>query len=265
MVGAAGSMAAMPSVARFNVTSVKSTMLRHPDQIELTPNGVEGDHDFLFLEADGRRISTGRKAPFLGIRATHDSDDDRLTLELPDGTRVEGPVTAVGSPLEVEMYDRAIKVRAVDGPFASAISRYIGREIVLARAEPPHRARPTRPVSIVSLASVAELGRRGGRGDVPDPRRFRMLIEVNGCSSHEEDSWSGGLIRIGEALVRVGDGIPRCLVTTLHPETGEHDYPTLDVLATYRKRDGELQFGVYGDVERPGRIRVGDDVGSLDE
>ncbi len=258
-------MAAMPSVARFNVTSVKSTMLRYPDEIELTPTGVEGDHDFLFLEVDGRRISTGRKAPFLGIRATHDRDHERLTLELPDGTLVEGAVTAAGNPLEVVMYDRTIKVRSVDGPFASAISRHIGRDILLARAEPPGRARPTRAVSIVSLASVAELGRRGGRNDVPDPRRFRMLVELDGCAAHEEDSWSGRRIRMGDAIVRVGRGVPRCLVTTLHPETGEKDFPTLDVLATYRKRNGELQFGVYGDVERPGLIRVGDEVGPLDE
>ncbi len=255
----------MPSVARFNVTPVKSTTLRHPDEIALTSNGVEGDHEFLFLEADGQRISTGRKAPFLGIRATHEAERDRLTLDLPDGTRVEGDATAVGNSLHVEMYDRKIAVRTVDGPFATSISRYVGREILLARAEPPDRARPTRPVSIVSLASVAELGRRGGREDVPDPRRFRMLIELDGCASHEEDTWSGRRIRVGEAIVRVGEGVPRCTVTNLDPDTGEQDFPTLDVLASYRKQDGGLLFGVYGDVELPGPVRVNDEVRPLDD
>ncbi len=255
----------MPSVARFNVTPVKSTTLRHPDEIALTSNGVEGDHEFLFLEADGLRISTGRKAPFLGIRAIHEADRDRLTLDLPDGTRVDGDATAVGDPLQVEMYDRQITVLRVDGPFASAISRYVGRDILLARAEPPDRARPTRPVSIVSLASVGELGRRGGREVAPDPRRFRMLIELDGCAPHEEDTWSGRRIRVGEAIVRIGEGVPRCMVTNLDPDTGEQDFPTLDVLASYRKQDGELLFGVYGDVELPGRVRVNDEVRPLDD
>jgi uncharacterized protein YcbX len=39
----------------------------------------------------------------------------------------------------------------------------------------------------------------------------------------------------------------------------------IDVLATYRRRRGELLFGVYADVEEPGRVRVGDAVEILGE
>lgn len=59
--------------------------------------------------------------------------------------------------------------------------------------------------------------------------------------------------------------MPRCVLTTLHPDTGEPDFPTLDVLASYRRREGELLFGVYADVEEPGRVRVGDTVEILGE
>jgi uncharacterized protein len=112
----------------------------------------------------------------------------------------------------------------------------------------------------VSEASLDDLGRRGGLDAAPDPRRFRMLLQIDGCAPFEEDTWNGRLLRIGDALVRPGEGMPRCTLTTLDPDTGRKDFPTLDVLATFRKFGSELLFGVYGDVEREGRIAVGDEV-----
>jgi uncharacterized protein YcbX len=53
-------------------------------------------------------------------------------------------------------------------------------------------------------------------------------------------------------------------VTTLDPDTGRKDFPTLEVLATYRHVDDQLLMGVYADIERPGRTRVGDAVTVLD-
>lgn len=50
----------------------------------------------------------------------------------------------------------------------------------------------------------------------------------------------------------------------MHPNTGETDSPTLDVLATYRRVEGDLLFGVYADVEEPGPLRIGDPVDLLE-
>jgi hypothetical protein len=93
-----------------------------------------------------------------------------------------------------------------------------------------------------------------------------MLVEIEGCEPHEEDGWSGRRVRIGEAEVRVGEPVPRCVITTLDPKTGLRDFPTLSVIRNYRgvSKEKELQFGVYGDVVRPGTIGVGDRVESLD-
>jgi uncharacterized protein YcbX len=87
-----------------------------------------------------------------------------------------------------------------------------------------------------------------------------MMIELEGDEPYEEDGWSGALVRVGGAVVRVGDRMPRCVLTTLDPDTGHADFPALDVLATYRRSGTELQLGVYADVETPGRVRVGDAV-----
>ena len=249
----------MASIARFNITPVKSTSLQHPDTIELGSNGVVTDRRFLFIGAEGNRISAGAKAALLGIRSTFDADRDRLTLELPNGTCTEGAAAAAGDGMRVALFDREVDVRPVPGPFDTAVSGFLDRDVRLVRVERPERGGGVHPVSIISTASVEELGRRAER-ETPDPRRFRMLVELADCAPHEEDAWSGLRLRMGDAIVRAGTGVPRCVITTMHPDTGEPDFPTLDVLATYRRREGELLFGVYADVERPGRVQVGDAV-----
>jgi uncharacterized protein YcbX len=249
----------MPTVARFNVTPVKSTSLHHPPEVFLDERGVEDDRRFLFLDSEGRRMSDASKAPLLGIRARYDGDADRLWLEFPDGTGCDGDAGVLGEPVVVTMFDREVKARPVLGPFAEATTAYVGREVSLARVEPPESAGGSHRVSLVSVASVEDLARRGGR-DAVDARRFRMLVELDGCEPYEEDGWSGRRVRLGAAVVRVGTSIPRCVVTTLNPDSGERDFPTLDVLARYRKHEDGLMFGVYGDVEQPGTVRVGDPV-----
>ena len=51
-------------------------------------------------------------------------------------------------------------------------------------------------------------------------------------------------------------------MTTHDPETGARDYDTLRAIKEYRGQvDGkDLMFGVLGEVERPGVIRLGDEV-----
>ena len=253
----------MPTVARFNVTPVKSTALHHPERIELSERGAPGDHLFMFVTPDGARLSGAAKAPLLAIRCEHDERAGRLTLSMPGGTRVEGDASPNGDRMRVALFDREIEVRPLDGSFAETISDYLGEPALLVRAEDNERTRGSNPVSILSLASVEELGRRGNARELPDPRRFRMLVELDGCEPHEEDTWSGGRLQLGDAIVRVGGSVPRCVITTLDPDSGLPDFPTLDVLATYRQQEGKLMFGVYADVERAGAVRVGDPVTPL--
>jgi uncharacterized protein YcbX len=254
----------MPYVSRINVAPVKSTSLHHPDEVFLTERGVAGDHRFLFLDEDNNRLTEGAKAPLLGVHADYDRDAETLALTFPDGTKAEGSALAAGDVLTVKLYDREIDARAVDGDLSESTSRYAGRRLELYRVDEPEYAGGARKVSIVSAASLDDLGRRGGLDAAPDPRRFRMLLELDGCAPFEEDTWDGRAVAIGDALVRVGEGMPRCTLTALDPDTGMKDFPTLEVLATYRKFGTDLMFGVYGDVERAGRIAVGDEVALAD-
>jgi uncharacterized protein YcbX len=90
-----------------------------------------------------------------------------------------------------------------------------------------------------------------------------MSIELGGAEAHEEDRWVGREITVGEARILVEGHVGRCIVTSRHPESGEVDLPTLELLREYR--DGApttepLAFGVYGAVLREGVVRIGDAV-----
>lgn len=251
----------MPRVARFNVTPVKSTALHHPQEIRLERRGPVGDRTFFFVDERGKRFSGATKAPILPIRASYDPDREWLELTLPNGIVVAGSAIADGRTLVVDFYGRPVAARIVEGDFSEALTDYAGHEIHLARPDHPGEALDARPVTLVSRESVAELARQGEYDGELSPARFRMTIEVEGVSEpHAEDGWRSRLVRVGETLLSIGDPVPRCVVTTLDPETGVRDFPTLHVIKRYRgvsaKRN--VHFGVYAEVIEPGTVRVGD-------
>lgn len=256
----------MPTIARFNVTPVKSTALHHPARIHLGPEGAAGDRRFFFVDGSGRRFSGATKAPILPIRAGYDEERDELELRLPNGIVVSGSARANGEALAVNFYGRSVASHTVGGDFEEALSRYVGHEVRLARPDRPGDALDVEPVTMVSLESVSVLADRGDHDGRLDPGRFRMTIEIEGVSApHEEDTWVGRRVRVGDAVIRVGEPVPRCAVTTLDPNTGLRDFPTLKVIRDYRGTNAEnqLEFGVYAAVIDPGDVRVGDRVEPL--
>lgn len=254
----------MPTVTGFTTTPVKSMALLRPERIEVTELGCVGNRRFLCVRSDGRRLSGISKAALMPIRPAYDPDAERLELTFPDGSAVESHANDVREPLTIELFDRAIPARFLDGPFTEAIRAHAQDDTLrFARVTEPEYAGGTHRASVVSLASVADVGRHTGDERL-DRRRFRMLIEVDGVAPYEEDTWEGRRVRFGDAVIHLGARMNRCVMTTLDPDTGAQNAPVLDALAEYRKVGAELLLGVYGDVEQPGTIAVGDDVTVLD-
>jgi uncharacterized protein YcbX len=247
-------------VTLLSIAPVKGLALQHPTEIELGRNGVADDRLFVFVDEDGRRYGLVRDGRMALIKAAY--AQGRLRLELPDGAVVEDEVQLDGD-LVTDMYNRELAVRLVRGPWNEPVSEFVGRTLRLTQAAEAMRAvdRVRGPVTLVSQASLDELGRQAGAGEV-DARRFRMLVGVDGVAAHGEDAWIGSEVRIGEAVVRFLGQVDRCAVTTKNPDTGVVDLDTLATIKQYRGlRDGKrLDFGIYGEVVRPGRIAVGDAV-----
>lgn len=245
----------------MSVAPVKSLGLLHPGEVELGPAGVVGDRRFWLRDERGALYAGKRSGAMQRIRPAWDEESRRLTLTFPDGEVVEG-VAEVGEPVRAVLYRKLRPSHRVIGPWQEALSLYAGRtlELLWADESAVDRAPEGGTVSLVSRASLARLQAEMGTADELDGRRFRMLFEIDGAGEHEEDTWIGGRLQIGEATVTFNGDVGRCVVTSRDPDTGVVDLPTLAALAAYR-REGvaeSLPLGVYGSVVAPGRVRVGD-------
>jgi uncharacterized protein len=250
----------MIAVSRLSIAPVKGLALEHPDAIELTEHGVREDRRFFLVDDTGRLVDDLIAASLVQVGAWTDPEGSDLRLTMPDGRVVDGPVRP-GDPIVTKMYGRVVDGHVVDGPWAAALSTIAGRDVRLIRTDKPGGTRTQHQASLVTDGSLGRLGDQLGVGAV-DGRRFRMLIELRGGRDHEEDTWIGGCVAVGGAILRISGPVPRCAMTTHDPDSGERDLDTLRAIRDYRGlRDGEdLDFGVYGEIERAGRIAVGDEL-----
>jgi uncharacterized protein YcbX len=251
-------------VVRICIAPVKALHVFERDEVEVTRAGVVGDRRFWLVDRD-RRLVNGKAHPkLMRVRPEWDEASRRLALSFPDGSVVEGEVEP-GEVFEAELYGTPHPSRLVPGPWQEALSEFVGEPVTLLWSEGGAQDRGNDRggwASLISRGSLEQMRAEAGAADPVDGRRFRMLFEIDGVEAHEEDSWLGNRVAIGDAvIVPLGD-VGRCAVTTCDPDSGVSDFDTLKLLAGYR-RDGvtePLPFGVYCDVAVPGRVRVGDSV-----
>lgn len=250
----------MPRVARLSIAPVRSLGLEHPAEIELTERGVVEDRRFYLIDDTGRLVDR-LVVPRLAQVAAH-TDPSAATLQLafPDGQTVEAEVR-LSEAVETPMYGRTAVGHVVDGPWADVLSDFAGRPLRVVRTDEPGGSRSGHPATLLTDGSLARLGAELGVESV-DPRRFRMLIDLEQGEAHEEDRWVGGRVALGDTILRISAPVPRCAITTQHPDSGARDLDTLRAIKGYRglTNGKDLLFGVWGEVERPGTVRVGDEV-----
>jgi uncharacterized protein YcbX len=260
----------MPAVTRISVAPVKGLGLVHPESVLLERHGVRENRRFHVVDAGGRWFNQLRNGAFVQIRPEYDADTERLTLRGPDGSVADGEVS-LGAEVTTDFYGRPVVGNYVEGPWSEALSGWGGQPLRLVQS-PPGLAvdRDRGHVSLISTASLADLGRKGEQGGPVDGRRFRMLFEVDGCATHEEDGWVKRQLRIGAAVVGIRGDVGRCAITTQNPETGEPDLDTLRTISAYRgfteNEAGQrhIPFGIYGEVLQAGRVAIGDHVELVD-
>ena len=260
----------MPRVARLSIAPVRALGLQHPASIDLVDGGVLEDRRFYLIDGHGRLVDRLLAGELVQVTSKTNSEATWLKLTFPDGETIEGDVE-LDEPVRTEVYSRLAIGHVVRGPWAAALEPFAHRQVRLVRCDMPGgtRIRPDETtvrnaVSLVSDGSLGALARELGVTAV-DGRRFRMLIELEGAEAHEEDTWIGGDVAIGSAVLSITKPDARCAITTQDPDTGERDLDTLRTLIRYRGfRAGDpekkIDFGVLGEVLQPGRVSVGDEI-----
>jgi uncharacterized protein YcbX len=250
-----------PSVAWILVAPVKSMALVRLEAATVGVDGIAGDRAFAVLDADGRLVNGKRAGRLATIRPMWDPATRRLRLELPDGS-IADDVVGRGEPVEAWCFGEPRRATETVGPWSDALSTWAGREVHLVEfargGSGPDRG-PS--VTLLSTAALASLAASDGDPAPLDPRRFRMTFGVDGVAAHAEDGWLGRRVRIGDAVVVPAGNVGRCAVTTHDPDTGQPTWDTLRVLQRTRGHlptSEPLPFGIWAEIETPGRVRVGD-------
>ena len=241
-------------VSALAIAPVKGMRVQPADALELGPTGAAGDRRFVVIGEDGALLLSTRTPTLLQIvpRLTGGS----LRLEFPDGSIVEAVPEPGRRVTSANYAGRPLPGRIVEGTLSDAVAEHLGRPARLLMLDPGARGADDAPVTLASTASLTALA-PALDGAVPDPRRFRMTVTVDGASAWEEHGWSDQEIAVGDAVLRATAPVGRCVVTTRDPDTGATDVPTLKALAELRGKD-DVTFGIWCDVVAPGRVAVGD-------
>jgi uncharacterized protein len=219
----------LAEIWRYPVKSMAGESL---EEAELTRAGVEGDR-LVQVRLDGRVVTSRTRPRLLGHRARFGPDG---------GIQVDG-----------RLWD--------DPAVAVDVERAAGAGARLVRAELPEERFDILPLLVMTdgaIATISEASLAAGSVET-DRRRFRPNLLVAGVPGLAERGWEGRRLRIGGAggvVVALADLRGRCVMTTFDPDTLEQEP---HVLRTVVDRTGGV-LGLNAEVERGGRVRVGDPI-----
>ncbi len=228
-------------VAALSVFPVKSTAGQSVGSVAVTERGLVHDREWAVYTADGG-IASGKASRrfrkvegLLAWRSTappgQDDADAVPTVQAPDG-----------------------EVYRVDDPAASlALSEAFGRELELRReGDVPHH--DDCPVHLVTSSSLRAIEQVVGAPVAARRSRANLVLETEG-DGFLEDAWEGADLAVGEVVLRLGPGMPRCVMVDM-PQLGVAAEPPM---LTALGRVHDVLLGLQAHVLRPGVISVGDE------
>jgi uncharacterized protein YcbX len=190
---------------RFPVKSFQGELVQ---VVDMALTGVVGDRRYALRETSTRKILTAKRRGVL-MQATARTEGSEVVLTLPNG-----------------------KEYGADDPGVSeALSAWLGVEVAMEEAAPDHGNGLHKfdfgigippggfvdgyGAQLLTTASLSEVGTHYSEGTW-DTRRFRptALVDTSEAKGYLEESWLGGTVTLGDAVLLIHAPMPRCVMTT---------------------------------------------------
>ncbi len=256
----------------LSIYPVKSCAGLELQEVALDRFGPAGDPRRLVTDPRGRFLSQRECAPMALVKVTPTASGIRLGDE--DGIDVPEPA-ADARERWVQVWEDRLMARDAGDAAAAWLGERLQRECRLFFMPDTARRRVDGvyaqegetvsfadgfPLLLISEASLEDLN---GRLPAPVPmNRFRPNLVVSGCEPFAEDGWRR--IRIGGLEFKVAKPCSRCVVPSIDQATAGRDSSINRVLASYRRREGQIYFGQNLLYSEFGTLRVGDAVEVLE-
>jgi hypothetical protein len=252
---------------------VKSCRGIEVDRARVEKRGLTHDRRWMVADEHGRFVSQ-REAPRLSLVDVA-IEGDAIHLSSAGAGEARVPITTDdGDRRQVGVWGRHTGA-IVHDEASRWMSAFVGRDVSVVHLpdtiDSPMSSSRSRPGDEVSFAdgypllvateeSLADLGTRiEARGSPAVPMvRFRPNVVVRGAPAWDEDAWAA--LAIGSIALRAPKPCERCVMTTIDPATARLGPEPLRTLATFRRRDHGVWFGVNLVPDTLGEIRVGDAV-----
>jgi hypothetical protein len=130
--------------------------------------------------------------------------------------------------------------------------------VIFEYESPPGTYYDVYPLLLVTTSALRSL-REALPDSAIDVRRFRpsIVVDTGDAPGHPEFDWVGRRFTVGDAVVEVKDGCPRCVMVTREIDEAT---PQDRTILRHIVKDLGQNVGVYGEVVSPGRARTGDAV-----
>ena len=231
--------------------------------------GLAGDRRWMLVDDTGRFLSQ-RSEPKLALLAVECQGDglrltfggSSITVSRPDPRGERVMATVWGDTVPASLADAAVNSWISERLYAPTRLVYCPDDAL--RGVDPDYAPAGQlvgfadgfPLLLISEASLDYLNQR-----LPAPvemDRFRPNLVIAGAEPHAEDSWRR--LRIGEAELELVKPCSRCAIPSINQKTGERDPHINRALATYRRRDGIIYFGMNALASQGAHFSEGDPV-----
>jgi uncharacterized protein len=253
------------SIARLFVYPVKSCAGVEMSEAVLTETGLDLDRAWMVVDDKGEFV-TQRELPRMAL-VRPQLKIYEVVLRAPGMLALHLAIDAVEQPVEVKLWDEAVKAFDMGDIAAQWLSDFLGRKLRLVRFNPDHRNLSSLqwtgglevpnqfsdgfPLLVIGEASLAELNDKlvaAGHGAV-GIERFRPNIVLAGLEAQDEDRLDVLAIAVGGGAVRLRlvKPCPRCPIPNIDPATAKVDPQVSNTLQTYRKNDrlhGAVTFGM---------------------